>query len=67
MAHANPQVRLAATENLVPYSTAEPAIFKTEDLKPITHMKLLIRDHPVSGRPGIFWKTPPKGTAYVGN
>ncbi|KAG6028593.1 hypothetical protein E4U41_000633 [Claviceps citrina] len=46
IAHANPQIRLAATENLVPYSTAEPAIFKTENLKPIKHLKLLIRDHP---------------------
>ncbi|KAG6009410.1 hypothetical protein E4U54_008559, partial [Claviceps lovelessii] len=46
IAHANPQIRLAATENLVPYSTAEPAIFKTDDLKPIKHLKLLVRDHP---------------------
>ncbi|KAG5950049.1 hypothetical protein E4U53_005520, partial [Claviceps sorghi] len=46
IAHANPQIRLAATENLVPYSISEPAIFKTESLKPIKHLKLLIRDHP---------------------
>lgn len=47
IANPNPQVRLAAAENLVPYSTTEPAIFKTEQLKPIKHLKLLIRDHPV--------------------
>ncbi|QPG94701.1 hypothetical protein C2857_006761 [Epichloe festucae Fl1] len=46
IAHANPQIRLAATENLVPYSTAEPAVFKTEKLKPIKHLKLLVRDNP---------------------
>ncbi|KAG6006351.1 hypothetical protein E4U43_000449, partial [Claviceps pusilla] len=46
IAHANPQIRLTATEHLVPYSTAEPAIFKTDDLKPIKHLKLLVRDHP---------------------
>ncbi|KAG6103068.1 hypothetical protein E4U14_006451 [Claviceps sp. LM454 group G7] len=46
IAHPNPQIRLAATENLVPYSTAEPAIFKADNLKPIKHLKLLVRDHP---------------------
>ncbi|KID92057.1 putative domain UPF0507 [Metarhizium guizhouense ARSEF 977] len=46
IAHPNPQIRLAATENLVPYSTSEPAIFKTEGMKPIKNLKLLIRDHP---------------------
>ncbi|KAG6291751.1 hypothetical protein E4U09_003803 [Claviceps aff. purpurea] len=46
IAHPNPQIRLAATENLVPFSTAEPAIFKANDLKPIKHLKLLVRDHP---------------------
>ncbi|CCE34550.1 uncharacterized protein CPUR_08483 [Claviceps purpurea 20.1] len=46
IAHPNPQIRLAATENLVPFSTAEPAIFKADDLKPIKHLKLLVRDHP---------------------
>ncbi|KAG5981129.1 hypothetical protein E4U55_003265 [Claviceps digitariae] len=46
IAHSNPQIRLMATENLVPYSTAQPAIFKTESLKPVKHLKLLVRDHP---------------------
>lgn len=44
----NPQVRVVALEHLVPYSTTEPAIFKTEDLKPIKNLKLLVRDLPVS-------------------
>ncbi|KHN97045.1 putative domain UPF0507 [Metarhizium album ARSEF 1941] len=46
IAHPSPQIRLTATENLVPYSTAEPAIFKTQDMKPIKNLKLLIRDYP---------------------
>ncbi|QUC19390.1 uncharacterized protein UV8b_03631 [Ustilaginoidea virens] len=46
IAHPNPQIRLAAIENLVPSSTAEPAIFKSEGLKPVKHLKLLVRDHP---------------------
>ncbi|EQL01762.1 hypothetical protein G6O67_000572 [Ophiocordyceps sinensis] len=44
--HASPQIRLAATENLVPYSTAEPAIFKADGLQPVKNLKLLIKDHP---------------------
>ncbi|OAA48384.1 putative domain UPF0507 [Metarhizium rileyi] len=46
IAHPNPQIRLAATENLVPYSTADPAVFKANDMKPVKNLKLLIRDHP---------------------
>ncbi|KND88728.1 Protein HGH1 [Tolypocladium ophioglossoides CBS 100239] len=46
IAHPNPQIRLAAAENLVPYSTAEPAIFKAEELKPVKNLKLLVKDHP---------------------
>ncbi|KAL1879409.1 hypothetical protein VTK73DRAFT_6941 [Phialemonium thermophilum] len=46
IAHPNPQIRLLATENLVPYSIAQPAIFKAEGLRPVTHLKLLIRDDP---------------------
>ncbi|PFH57314.1 hypothetical protein XA68_15227 [Ophiocordyceps unilateralis] len=46
IANPNPQIRLAATENLVPYSTAEPALFKADGLKPIWNLKLLVRDHP---------------------
>ncbi|PHH78653.1 hypothetical protein CDD80_6545 [Ophiocordyceps camponoti-rufipedis] len=46
IANPNPQIRLAATENLVPYSTAEPSIFRADSLKPIRNLKLLVRDHP---------------------
>ncbi|KAH6610557.1 hypothetical protein Trco_000577 [Trichoderma cornu-damae] len=45
IAHPNPQIRALAIENLVPYSTTEPAIFKTEQLKPVKHLKFLVRDH----------------------
>lgn len=48
IAHPNAQIRVLAIQNLVPYSTAEPAIFKTEELKPVKHLKWLVRDHPVS-------------------
>jgi hypothetical protein len=47
IASPNPQIRKLAIENLVPYSTAEPSIFKTEDLTPVKNLKILIRDHPV--------------------
>ncbi|PHH60005.1 hypothetical protein CDD81_2209 [Ophiocordyceps australis] len=46
IAHPNPQIRLAAAENLVPYSTAQPSIFKTGGLKPIKNLRVLVRDHP---------------------
>lgn len=58
IAHPNPQIRLAAAENLVPYSTAEPAIFKAEELKPIKNLKLLIKDHPVSREPPNLSRRP---------
>jgi hypothetical protein len=48
IAHPNPQIRQVAVENLVPYSTAEPAVFKTENLKPVKNLTILIKDHPVS-------------------
>ncbi len=38
----------AATENLVPYSRAQPAIFKTAQLQPVKDLKLLVRDYAVS-------------------
>jgi hypothetical protein len=47
IAHPNPQIRQVAVENLVPYSTAEPAVFKTESLKPVKNLTILIKDHPV--------------------
>ncbi|KAK4696053.1 hypothetical protein P7C71_g1807, partial [Lecanoromycetidae sp. Uapishka_2] len=44
--HGNTQIRQVATENLVPYSKAEPAIFKSAQLQPIKDLKLLVRDYP---------------------
>ncbi|KAK4103636.1 DUF383-domain-containing protein [Parathielavia hyrcaniae] len=46
IAHPNPQIRKLAAENLVPYSTEQPSIFKTQELQPVKHLKFLIRDHP---------------------
>ncbi|KAI1175041.1 hypothetical protein F4777DRAFT_344972 [Nemania sp. FL0916] len=46
VADPNPQVRVLAAEHLVPYSISEPSIFKTENLKPIHNLKLLIKDVP---------------------
>lgn len=37
---------LAAAENLVGYSTAEPALFKRNQLEPVKDLKLLIKDYP---------------------
>jgi hypothetical protein len=47
IAHPNPQIRQLAIENLVPYSIGQPSIFKAEELKPVKHLKFLIRDQPV--------------------
>ncbi|KAH7319902.1 hypothetical protein B0I35DRAFT_478204 [Stachybotrys elegans] len=44
--HPNPQIRQVAIENLVPYSTAQPVIFKAEKLQPVKNLKILVRDHP---------------------
>ncbi|KAL2015474.1 hypothetical protein VTK56DRAFT_5380 [Thermocarpiscus australiensis] len=46
ISNPNPQIRLLAVENLVPYSTAQPSLFKRKDLVPVKHLKFLIRDHP---------------------
>ncbi|KAK0715779.1 hypothetical protein B0H67DRAFT_581600 [Lasiosphaeris hirsuta] len=46
IAHPNPNVRQLAIENLVPYSTEQPSIFKTEKLLPVKHLKFLVRDDP---------------------
>lgn len=40
-------IRVVAVENLVPYSLSQPAIFKTDGLLPVKHLKLLVRDYPV--------------------
>ncbi|KAI1399123.1 DUF383-domain-containing protein [Hypoxylon fuscum] len=41
-----PEIRALATEHLVSYSTSQPSIFKTEGLKPVKDLKLLVKDHP---------------------
>ncbi|KAK0636952.1 hypothetical protein B0T17DRAFT_587954 [Bombardia bombarda] len=46
IAHPTPQIRLVAIENLVSYSTEQPAIFKTDELLPVKHLKFLVRDDP---------------------
>ncbi|KAK7747771.1 Protein hgh1 [Diatrype stigma] len=46
IASPRPDIRLLATENLVPYSTSQPNIFKIDNLQPVKHLKLLIRDLP---------------------
>ncbi|KAI9760147.1 MAG: hypothetical protein M4579_001867 [Chaenotheca gracillima] len=47
--HGNTQIRQVAVENLVGFSTSQPAIFKTGQLTPIKDLKLLIRDYaPIS-------------------
>ncbi|ATY63384.1 family UPF0507 [Cordyceps militaris] len=43
--HQNPQVRLGATEILVPYSLSDPGIFKVDDMRPIKNLKVLLNDH----------------------
>ncbi|KAG9673572.1 DUF383-domain-containing protein, partial [Aureobasidium melanogenum] len=44
--HGNTQIRQIAVENLVGFSTAQPSLFKYQDLTPIKDMKLLVRDYP---------------------
>ncbi|PHH74735.1 hypothetical protein CDD82_4799 [Ophiocordyceps australis] len=44
IAHPNPRIRLTAAENLVPYSTAQPWIFKADGLEPIKKLRILVRD-----------------------
>ncbi|CAG9997446.1 unnamed protein product [Clonostachys byssicola] len=46
IASPNINIRALAVENLVPYSTAEPSIFKADKLQPVKHLKFLIKDHP---------------------
>ncbi|KAI1277452.1 hypothetical protein F5Y07DRAFT_363006 [Xylaria sp. FL0933] len=46
VADRNPQVRAIAAEHLVPFSISQPNIFKSENLKPIHNLKLLIKDVP---------------------
>ncbi|KAM0275874.1 hypothetical protein ACHAQH_007304 [Verticillium albo-atrum] len=46
IASSSPQIRLLAVENLIPYSTTHPAVFKTENLLPVKNLTLLTQDHP---------------------
>ncbi|KAG9259165.1 uncharacterized protein F5Z01DRAFT_27814 [Emericellopsis atlantica] len=46
IASPNPQIRKLAVENLVPYSTSDPSIFKANDNIPIRNLRVLVRDHP---------------------
>ncbi|MCJ1477216.1 hypothetical protein MMC13_005887 [Lambiella insularis] len=43
--HGNTQIRQVAVENLVPYSTSRPSIFKINDLTPVKDLKILIKDY----------------------
>lgn len=45
MHHGNTQIRQIAAENLVGYSTAQPALFKRNQLEPVKDLKLLIKDY----------------------
>ncbi|KAJ4389981.1 Protein hgh1 [Gnomoniopsis smithogilvyi] len=46
IASPNPQIRAVAIENLVPFSSSEPAIFKANDLLPVRNLKVLVQDRP---------------------
>ncbi|CAK4034131.1 related to FAM203 family [Lecanosticta acicola] len=43
--HGNTQIRQIAAENLVGYSTAQPTLFKRNQLEPIKDLKLLVKDY----------------------
>lgn len=43
--HGNTQIRQIAAENLVGYSTAQPSLFKRNQLEPVKDLKLLVRDY----------------------
>ncbi|KAJ0118090.1 hgh1 protein [Diaporthe amygdali] len=46
IASPNPQIRAVAVENLVGYSTAQPSIFKINQLVPVKNLKVLVQDRP---------------------
>ncbi|KAK7748573.1 Protein hgh1 [Cytospora paraplurivora] len=46
IASPSPQIRALAIENLVPYSTAQPSIFKVNQLVPVKNLKVLVQDRP---------------------
>ncbi|KAF2859933.1 DUF383-domain-containing protein [Piedraia hortae CBS 480.64] len=43
--HGNTQIRQIAAENLVGYSTQQPALFKRNQLEPVKDLKLLVKDY----------------------
>nr|POF13204.1 protein hgh1 like [Quercus suber] len=43
--HGNTQIRQIATENLVPYSTSQPSLFRYNEFEPIKDLKLLLKDY----------------------
>ncbi|RAH45870.1 protein HGH1 [Aspergillus brunneoviolaceus CBS 621.78] len=43
--HGNTQIRQIACENLVGFSTAQPELFKRQQLLPVRDLKLLVRDY----------------------
>ncbi|KAJ5110719.1 hypothetical protein N7532_001254 [Penicillium argentinense] len=43
--HGNTQIRQIACENLVGFSTAQPSLFKRQQLLPVRDLKLLARDY----------------------
>ena len=45
--HGNTQIRQIAVENLLPYSTTQPDIFKKPQLVPVQDLKLLVKDYDV--------------------
>lgn len=61
IAHPNPQIRLTAAQNLVPYSTSDPVIFKSDKLRPIRNLKVLTRDRPVRFPPSEYSLAPDGG------
>lgn len=43
--HGNADIRKLASENLVGYTTAQPSLFKRNQLEPIKDLKVLVRDY----------------------
>ncbi|KPM40033.1 hypothetical protein AK830_g6508 [Neonectria ditissima] len=44
--HPNPQIRMVAVVNCVPYSTTDPALFKATEFLPVRNLKVLVNDKP---------------------
>ncbi|KAK7537602.1 hypothetical protein IWX49DRAFT_502820 [Phyllosticta citricarpa] len=52
--HGNSQIRQIAAENLVGYTTAQPSLFKRNQLEPIKDLKLLIKDYTAIAKNAIL-------------